>query len=95
MSYARRRDDNHADIRDGLRDCGFEVEDIGGLGGGIGDLLCKHRGTKRVRFMEVKDPKKPPSARKLTPAEKRMQALLGELHVVVETLQDAVRAMRG
>lgn len=91
--YAARRDDNHAPIRDGLRDAGFEAEDIGGLGGGIGDILCKHRGTKRVRFFEVKNPKRPPSGRKLTKAEQRMKELLGELHVVVETLEEAIRAM--
>jgi hypothetical protein len=46
-----------------------------------------------VRFFEIKDPAKPPSERYLTPREKRMQALLGDLYVVVETLHEAVRAM--
>jgi hypothetical protein len=91
--YAAQRDANHGDIRDGLRDCGFDAEDIGGLGGGIGDILCRNRGTGRVRFFEIKDPAKPPSERYLTPREKRMQALLGDLYVVVETLHEAVRAM--
>jgi hypothetical protein len=93
--YAAQRDANHSQVRDGLRDCGFEAEDIGGLGGGIGDILCRHRGTGRVRFFEVKDGTKSASRKKLTPAEKRMQALLGDLYVVVETLQEAVRAMTG
>lgn len=45
--------------------------------------------------MEVKDPQQPKSKRCLTPAEKEVQALLGDLYVVVETLQEAVRAMTG
>lgn len=93
MKYARARDANHGSIRDDLRDCGYEVRDIASLGDGMPDIIVKHRGTKRVRFMEIKDPSKPPSARKLTPAEEQVRDLLGELYVVVETLEDAIRAM--
>jgi hypothetical protein len=92
---AARRDANHARIRDGLRDAGFEVRDAGGLGDGMSDLIVKHRGTGRVRFIEIKDPDQPPSKRALTDAEREVQALLGDLYVVVETLQEAVRAMTG
>lgn len=95
MSFRRaaKRDANHGRIRDGLRDCGYEVEDTGDLGNGMSDLIVKHRGTGRVRFVEIKDPSQPPSKRGLTPDEKRYQALLGDLYVVVETLEQAVRAM--
>lgn len=93
--YARARDANHAAIRDGLRRCGFTVRDIGGLGDGWPDLAVKHRGTGKVKLLEVKDPSKPPSARKLTPAEEEVRDLLGDLYVVVETLEEAVAAMRG
>lgn len=93
MRRAARRDANHGDIRDGLRRCGFEVRDTGGLGDGWPDLVAKHRGTGRVRFFEVKDPKQPPSKRALTDKEREVQELLGESYVVVETLADAVFAM--
>jgi hypothetical protein len=92
---AAKRDANHAPIRDGLKRCGFEVRDTGGLGDGMSDLIVRHRGTGRVRFIEIKDPDQPPSKRELTDKEKEVQALLGELYVVVETLQEAVRAMTG
>ena len=95
MRRAARRDANHAALRDGLRRCGFEVRDTGGLGDGWPDLAVRHRGTGRVRLMEIKDPQQPKGKRALTPAEKEVQALLGELYVVVETLQEAVRAMTG
>jgi hypothetical protein len=95
VTYAKRRDANHGVIRDGLKRCGFEVRDTGGLGDGMSDLIVKHRGTGRVRFIEIKDPDQPPNKRALTDKEKEVQALLGELYVVVETLREAVRAMTG
>ena len=94
MRRAARRDRNHGTIRDGLRDCGFEVRDTGGLGDGWPDLAVKHRGTGKVRLMEIKDPSQPPSKRALTPAEQEVRDLLGGLYVVVETLQQAIAAMR-
>lgn len=94
VSYAKRRDANHGTIRDGLkRDPRFDVEDTGHVGHGFPDIIVKNRITGRVRFQEIKDPDKPLSARVLTPAERRMQELMGDIYVVVETLEQAVRAM--
>lgn len=50
--YAARRDTNHADIRDGLRECGFSVFDTGSVGGDFPDLVV---GAHGITFlMEVK-----------------------------------------
>lgn len=43
--YAARRDTNHAEIRDGLRECGFTVFDAGSVGGDLPDLICGAHGT--------------------------------------------------
>ena len=94
MRRAARRDRNHGAIRDGLRACGFDVEDTGDFGNGMSDLIVRHRGTGCVRFVEIKDPEQPASKRALTPSERRYRELLGDLYVVVETLEEAVRAMR-
>jgi len=88
-----RRDGNHAKVRDGLRDAGYKVADLGSVGGGIPDLLVKGHG--RMMLLEVKDPAQPPSARKLTPAEAAFFAAWGDACAVVLTIEDAIRAMRG
>jgi len=50
--YAARRDTNHAEIRDGLRQCGFSVFDAGSVGGSYPDLVV---GAHGITFlMEVK-----------------------------------------
>lgn len=50
--YAARRDTNHAEIRDGLRACGFSVFDAGSVGGSYPDLVC---GAHQITFLfEVK-----------------------------------------
>lgn len=54
MRLAGRRDGNHGEIRDGLRDCGWKVEDLGGLGGGVPDLLVGAAGVNIL--LEVKVP---------------------------------------
>ena len=40
--YAARRDTNHAQIRDGLRSCGFTVFDAGSVGSDLPDLIGRH-----------------------------------------------------
>ena len=93
MRRAARRDANHATLREGLRVRGYWVRDTGDLGNGWPDLAVRDPRSGVVKFLEIKDPAKPPSARKLTPAEEEVRDLLGDLYVVVETLQDALDAM--
>lgn len=50
--YAARRDTNHAEIRDGLRSCGFTVFDAGSVGSDLPDLIVGAHGT--TFLMEVK-----------------------------------------
>jgi hypothetical protein len=68
---------------------GCEVLDTGDVGHGFTDLVVAYR--KLLRFMEVKDGAKPPSARKLTPDEEKWRALLGELYCVVTSVEEAKR----
>lgn len=63
----RRTDANHASIRTALRQCGWLVADLSAAGKGFPDLVAIRGG--RTVFVEVKDGKKSPSARKLTPAQ--------------------------
>ena len=63
---ARRTDSNHAEIMAAFRKCGYAVHDTSRLGGGFPDLVV-HRET--ILLVEVKDGRKPPSARKLTDNE--------------------------
>ena len=46
---------------------GVTVAKLSQVGGGVPDLLVGHRG--RNFLFEIKDPNKPPSGRKLTPAQ--------------------------
>lgn len=87
--YANKVDANHAQIRDGLRACGFQVMDLSHLGDGVPDLAVLVA-ARRSLFLEVKDPSKPPSARQLTKAEETWMQFNGEHTRVVETLEGAL-----
>jgi hypothetical protein len=64
---AARTDRNQAEIVAALRAAGATVWVASGVGRGFPDLLVTHR--DRLHLLEVKDGKKPPSARRLTPDE--------------------------
>jgi hypothetical protein len=51
----RRRDNNHAAIREGLRQCGFFVSDTAEIGNGFPDLLAVSKSGVAV-LLEVKVP---------------------------------------
>lgn len=62
------------------------------VGKGFPDIVVGYRG--RNYLFEIKDPKKPPSARRLTEHESDWHRLwLGQVHVV-ETLDDCLRVMQ-
>lgn len=67
MRRAAKIDDNQPAIVRTLRALGFSVEPLHSVGGGVPDLLAGRRG--RNHLIEVKDGSKPPSARRLTPAQ--------------------------
>jgi hypothetical protein len=64
---AARVDANHSAILATLRALGAHVVDTSHVGGGFPDALVLHRG--KCLPVEIKDGAKPPSARKLTPAQ--------------------------
>lgn len=86
-----RVDDNHAEIVAALRQVGCSVQSLASLGNGCPDLLV---GTHKANFLlEVKDGRKSPSRRKLTPDEKDWhEAWRGQV-CVVESVNDALRVV--
>mgnify|MGYP003387817269 CR=1 FL=1 len=74
MTYARRVDRNQQEIVDAFRKCGWLVLDLSGVGQGCPDLLVKDR-SGTLRLLEVKDGKKKPSARQLTPPQVEFHAV--------------------
>lgn len=87
MRRAARRDSNEQEIIEALRSRGVFVKQINDEG--AFDLLCNHLG--KTILLEVKDGKKPPSARRLSPAEQGFHdGWPGDnLHIVV-SVDDAL-----
>ncbi len=93
MRRANRIDDNQNDIVTALRKAGATVRVIS-QGEGIPDLLVGFRG--ETILLEVKDGNKPPSARTLTPAEKKFfDEWEGGLCMVVNSVEDALEMLDG
>jgi hypothetical protein len=93
MRRANRIDDNQNDIVAALRKAGATVRVIS-QGEGIPDLLVGFRG--ETILLEVKDGNKPPSARALTPAEKKFfDEWEGGLCMVVKSVEDALEMLEG
>lgn len=93
MRRAARVDENQSDIVAALRAIGATVRVIS-QGDGIPDLLVGFRG--QTFLLEVKDGKKPPSARKLTPAEQKFfDEWRGGTLVIVNTVDEAIAAVTG
>ena len=93
MRRAARVDDNQNQIVDALRAVGATVRVVT-QGNGIPDLLVGFRGY--TILMEVKDGEKPPSARKLTPAEQKFfEEWRGGMLAVVESIDDALALLKG
>lgn len=54
--WAKRTDQNHAEIRDAMREAGAEVEDLSGSGRGVPDTLV-YTPDGRLLLVEIKMPK--------------------------------------
>jgi Holliday junction resolvase len=89
--YARAVDRNQGEIVTALRSVGCEVAITSALGGGFPDLTVLHRG--RVVLFEVKDPDKPPSAKRLTDAERDFARKWQGAYFVVECPEDCFRVL--
>ena len=87
MTHHGRRDNNHAEIRDGLRECGYFVIDLADVGNGVPDLLVIS--SCAMMLMEVKRP-----GENLTEMERLFHATCPSKCVVVHTVEEAVMLMR-
>lgn len=92
MRRAARTDANHAETIAAFRAIGFAVSDTSRLGNGFPDAIISRSG--RTAVVEIKDGKKPPSARKLTPDEQRFKDGWRGAHLIVESLDDVERIGR-
>lgn len=73
MRRAARVDNNHAEIVQAFKDCGYEVLSLASLGQGVPDLLVCYSSPEwsgPVELVEVKNGAKPPSKRRLTEDQK-------------------------
>ena len=88
-----RTDGNQTEVVAALRKSGASVCSLAGQADGVPDLLVGWRG--KTILIEVKDSSKPPSARKLTPAQVRWHAeWTGQPVHVVNSVEDALAVLR-
>jgi hypothetical protein len=85
---AAKVDANHAEVVAALRAIGASVADTSRAGQGYPDITVGFRG--RNWMIEIKDGSKPPSARKLTPAQLEFVAAWRGQYAVVTSAQQAI-----
>lgn len=85
-AYLYKPDGNHSDIRDAFRARGFSWRDTHMIGKGFPDGVAGMYGQNLL--VEIKDPSKPPSSRKLTPDEQAFHNEWQGAVVVVMTEAD-------
>ena len=95
--YAARTDDNHREVVDGFKAAMPEatVFDASGAGKGFPDIVI---GWKGMTFLfEIKDPEKPASKRRLTPAQSELhqdwQGHIAVVHTAAEICAEIARAV--
>lgn len=86
MRHAKRTDENHSSIRDGLRKLGYKVYDFSHVGGGVADLCVKITPTMSV-WVEVKASSKD----KLTEKEVIFSSLWHDVYIVTSDLYNAAK----
>lgn len=91
MRRQARVDDNQAEIVAALRKIGASVQPLHAVGSGCPDILVGWRGFNTI--LEIKDGKKPPSARKLTEDQIKWHAEWRGQVTVVETVEQAIEAV--
>jgi hypothetical protein len=84
---AKRRDANHKDIGDHLRSLGWSVLDLADCGDGVPDLAVSK--DRFACLVECKDGSKPPSERRLTPAQEKVRASWQAAFIVALSPEDA------
>ena len=89
MRRAAKVDANHKQVVKMFRRHGCSVHSLAAVGAGVPDLLVGYSGV--THLVEVKDGSKPPSQRKLTPAQVAFRdAWKGEPPVTIESTADAI-----
>ena len=95
MRHAKRTDENHKQVVEGIRAAFPEatVFDSSGAGRGFPDLVV---GVWGINFLfEIKDPSKVPSARKLTPAQLEFhdnwQGQAARVHSAAEAIKEIAK----
>lgn len=83
---AAKVDVNQKEIVSGLRQCGFSVSITSALGDGFVDIVVGKWGLNFL--VEIKDGKKPPSAKKLTTDEQKFHKEWKGSVMVGESLED-------
>ena len=86
--YAKRIDENHREIRDGLRDLGWVVHDLSAVGGGVPDLCCLLFPGISL-FLELKRPDIKKAEQAMTPAQEVWWRHNHRITRVVQTLDEA------
>ena len=91
MRRAAKIDANQLAIVAALRARGWSVQSLAAVGRGCPDLLVGADGQNAV--LEVKDGSKPPSARRLTPAQGEWHQNWNGQRAVVSTINEAIAAV--
>lgn len=91
MRTAAKVDANQPEIVAALRSAGATVQPLHSVGQGCPDLLVGYRG--QTYAIEVKDGRKPPSARKLTPAQEDWHGAWKGHVAVVSSVDEALAAI--
>lgn len=91
MRRAAKVDANQHEIVDALRGVGASVSITSAVGEGFPDIAVGYKGQNLL--LEIKDGSKPPSDRKLTPAQQKWHREWCGTVLVVETVKDAFRAI--
>lgn len=87
-SYAKRTDNNHAEIRNALRKLGYITKDTSAFGRGFPDLLV--RGRSRAVMLEIKN-----GDEGLTAAEKDFFDLFHGIGLyIVRSIDEAIEIVR-
>ncbi len=91
MRRAAKIDATQSDIVDALRAVGAHVTSLAAVGGGVPDLLVSR--AARWYLLEVKDGNQPPSARLLTPEQKRWHAAAQAPVHIANSVSDALASI--
>lgn len=89
---AARTDSNQTAIVKALRQAGCVVQSLAAVGSGVPDLIWSRNG--RMGLIEVKDGRKPPSARKLTPAQEKWHREWKGPIAIVKSVDEALEAVK-